>query len=528
MKKTIMINLGGFVFHIDEDAFLNLSQYLENLKKHFGKQQGAQDILADIESRIAEILHEKRPEANQVITGGDVAEVIAIMGNPVEIDQEEARVEGMDSGRNDRGEKRFFRNPDEKVIAGICSGIGAYFHLDPVWVRLLFIVFFAAGGSGILVYLVLWIVVPEAKSTTDRLVMRGEKINITNIEKTIRVEMSDLGQRVGNLASESAATLKKAGKGSGVFFEMIGKSLVAALKIFAKILVFITGVMILLVGLGLLIAIVAYLSGWTGGIYSDNEFTVPAFPGLANLLVGCDFPVVYLQVILFVLLGIPAFMLFYNGLRMIFRFNRIKHLGLTMLNIWIIGLFFMTWSGFRIYNLYKYHEETQIKIALEKPADDTLHVMFMAGDPGLKYLHNEKFSLVDDQFAVITPDRELFLVPDIWFEETSDSVFSVTQVTMARGRTHAEARQHMAAIRFQSAANGSCLQVGPFARLPKEVCWRGERVTLHVHVPKGKFIRFDPGFRELRPYLYYMMNSPGDSLFQMTDSGIEAWTPGQK
>ena len=107
MKKTIMINLGGFVFHIDEDAFLNLSQYLENLKKHFGKQQGAQDILADIESRIAEILHEKRPEANQVITGGDVAEVIAIMGNPVEIDQEEPRVEGMDSGRNDRGKNGF-------------------------------------------------------------------------------------------------------------------------------------------------------------------------------------------------------------------------------------------------------------------------------------------------------------------------------------------------------------------------------------------------------------------------------------
>ena len=520
MKKTLTINLGGIVFHIDEDAFISLNQYLENLKKHFSRQEGAWEILNDIESRIAEILIDKQSETKQVITLDDVNAVIAIMGQPVEIDQEENQKTFQDIP-TDNGDKRFFRNPDEKIIAGVCSGIAAYFHLDPVWVRLIFLIFIAAGGSGVLLYIVLWFVIPEAQTTTDKLEMCGKKINISNIEKSMREEISGLRKQVGKMAGESAATIRQAGAGSGSFFEVIGKGLVEVLTFIGKGLVFLAGVVLILAGLGLLIAMLAYTFGWTGGIYSDDDFSVLSFPALAKLLLGCNMPVVYLQAILLMILGIPLFMLFYNGLRMVFRFNRVRHLGLTMFNIWVVGLFFLTWIGLKVYNLYKFEEVKQIEIALEKPSSDTLFVALFADDPCMKYINNEKYVLPGDIKTVLSKDRELCIVPKIRIEESNDSLFSISQVSLARGKSRLDAHQHLAGIRFQSATSGSVLRISPFVRLPREECWRGQIVRLVIHVPKGKFIHIDRQIQDLSPFGHYMMNSSQESTFQMTDDGIE-------
>lgn len=521
MKKTLTINLGGIVFHIDEDAYQLLNQYLESLNKYFRRQEGSLDILSDIESRIAEILGEKCSETKQVITLDDVNDVIVIMGQPVEIDQEENPKRESAATSGEKGDKRLFRNPDEKIIAGVCSGIAAYFHLDPVWIRLIFLVVIAAGGSGILLYLVLWIVIPEAQTTLDKLEMRGEKINITNIEKSIREEVAELRNKLGSMASESAETIKRASAGSGSFFEVIGKGIIEVLKMIGKGLLILTGSLLVLLGLGLLIALIAYTFGWTGGVYSDEEITILAFPALAKLLLGCNIPVVYLQVILLLVIGIPLFMLFYNGLRMIFKFERIPHFGLTMFNIWVIGLFFLVWSGLKVFNLYKFNEEKKIDIALEQPSFDTLNVMLMADDPGLKFLRYEKFNMLGDWKAVITEEKEFYIVPRIRIEESNDSLFSISQVTIARGKSRMEAQQHLAGIRFQSATSGSTLRISPFARLPKEECWRGQAVNLVIRVPKGKFIHFDQQIQDLNPYWYYLLNSTEEPTFQMTENGIE-------
>jgi phage shock protein PspC (stress-responsive transcriptional regulator) len=521
MKKTLTINLGGIVFHIDEDAYISLNQYLENLKKHFSQEEGYQDILNDIESRIAEILNEKRSETKQVITLEEVAEVIAIMGQPVEIDPEENPQSNNQSPDTEKGNKRFFRNPDEKIIAGVCSGIAAYFHLDPVWVRLIFIIFIAAGGSGFLLYLVLWFVIPEAQSTTDKLEMRGKKVNISSIEESMRKEISALRGQIGQMASESAATVKRAGAGSRSFFEVIGKGVVEVLAFFGRGLVILSGIILIIIGLSLLVALLAYTLGWTGGLYSDNEFTVLAFPELAKLLIGCNMPVGFLQVILLMVLGIPLLMLFYNGLRMVFRFDRIRHLGLTMFNIWVLALFFLASSALKIYNLYKFDDKKQIDIALEKPDCDTLFVSMFQDDPGMKYLDNDQYILLADWKTIISEDKELYVLPKIQIEESNDSLFSITQVAMARGKSRLEAHQHLTALRFQSATSGSTLKISPFLRLPKEECWRGQIIDVIIRVPRGKYIHFTPEFQKLKLFWYYMINSSDESTFQMTENGIE-------
>jgi hypothetical protein len=233
-------------------------------------------------------------------------------------------------------------------------------------------------------------------------------------------------------------------------------------------------------------------------------------------------PVFYLQVILLLFLGIPFFMIFYNGLRMVFRFDRIRHLGITIFNIWVVSLFFLAWSGLRIYNLYKFSEEKQIEIALEKPASDTLYLSMFADDPGIRYLRNEQFSLMGESRTIITADHELYVVPRIRFEESDDTLFSISQVTLARGKSRVEAHQHLTGMRFQSASSGSMLKISPFLRLPKEECWRGQTVNMIIRVPRGKYVCFEKRFQLLMPEWHYMLNSPGDTTFQLSEQQKKA------
>lgn len=516
MKKTLTINLNGIVFHIDEDAYESLSTYLERLKRHFCRHEGANDILQDIEARIAELLSAKCSESKQVITIGDVADVISVMGQPSEIDEDDTTRTAETDDRDNTARKRFFRNPDEKLVAGVCSGLAAYFHIDPVWVRLLFVISLFAGGFGIILYIILWIVLPEAIATTEKLEMRGEKINITNIEKSIREEVGGLKSKISTLATDSANTIRKAGSGSGEFFETVGRGIAEILRYSLKVLLVLCGIILALFSLGLLVALVAYVFGWTSGFYSDSDFSLFSFPMAAQTLLGCSIPAGYMQVILMMVVGIPLFMLFYNGLWMVFRFEKIKHLGLTMFNIWVIGFFFLVWIGFKVYNLNRFGEDKQFNIPIEQQAADTLHVSLMADDPGMAHLYDEKFILPDDNKTILTENKELYIVPRISLEQANDSLFSVTQVAVTRGRSRLEALRSLAGMRFSSAAMGSSLRISPFVRLPRGVCWHGQAINLTIRVPKGKVVRFDPQFRELKPNWLYWMKELKDGSFVMS------------
>lgn len=525
MKKTLTVNLGGIVFHIDDDAYLLLSQYLENLNKHFNNLEERQEILNDIELRVAEILQEKLTETKQVIILEDVQEVIRIMGQPHQFKEEGGQQSSSEDGSGAKGSKRFFRDPDEKVIAGVCSGIANYFNIDPLWVRLIFLITLLAGGSSFLLYMVLWVVLPVAKTTSDKLEMRGEKINISNIEKSIREELDELRGRIGTVANGSAATISQAGARSSSFFEVIGKGILSVMIFFWKALIILTGIILMLFGLGFLIAVFAFTFGWTGEMMSDNNIIILSFPMMAKLLLGCDMHVAYLQIIMLMVLGIPSFMLFYNGSRMVFRFDRIKYLGLTMFNIWVVGIVFLAFFSLNTYKLYKTEEKKQMEITLEKPAADTLYLKLRTEDPGMKYLKYEKYTFVNDLRATISDEGELYIVPRIRFEESNDSLFSVSQVLLARGNSMAEAQQHITGIRYQLATMGSTLMIGPYARLPKGECWRGQTVNLIIRVPKGKFVRIENTFHELKPNWRYMMNSGEEPILKMSEYGIEEVVP---
>ena len=213
MNKIFNINLGGYPFTIDEDAYKHLSHYLETIHNHFRSSEGYEEITSDIENRMAELFQEEIGE-KPIVTLKNVESAIAIMGTPEEfgaepLDENEPITKRQGHKSDYKTGKRLFRNPDDEVVGGVCSGIAAYFGInDPLWIRLLWIVLTLSGGFGIAAYIILWIIVPKAETASDRLMMRGENINVSNIGKIIEEEMEHLSEKITELGGEFSSKKK--------------------------------------------------------------------------------------------------------------------------------------------------------------------------------------------------------------------------------------------------------------------------------------------------------------------------------
>jgi len=190
MKKTFTINISGSVFYIEEDAYEVLQKYLVTLKNHFGSSEEGKEIESDIEARIAEIFTEKSTGGKSVVTLEWVNAVINTMGTP-ESFTEEADDEEPFPGQAKR-KRRLYRDPEQTVLGGVCGGLSVYFNMDPVIVRIIFVALTLITGVGVLAYLILWIAVPKAVNTAQRLEMRGQEASVKNIEKFIKEEPTPL------------------------------------------------------------------------------------------------------------------------------------------------------------------------------------------------------------------------------------------------------------------------------------------------------------------------------------------------
>ncbi len=194
MKITVSINLGGYSFNIDEDAYAELKRYLKNLEIHFAQEESSVEILSDIESRIAELFRSRLTAYKQVISMDDVQHAISVLGTPEDISDDEGA-----SSRNkfsSPGYHRMYRDPDNRIIGGVCSGMGAYWAIDPLVIRIIFVALVFAGGLGLLVYLILYVVLPEAKTTAQKIEMKGNPVNIHNIKDSVKNEFDNVRKKM--------------------------------------------------------------------------------------------------------------------------------------------------------------------------------------------------------------------------------------------------------------------------------------------------------------------------------------------
>lgn len=184
MKKTITVSLGGMVFCIEDEAYQQLESYLKRLERRFSEESDRREIMNDIESRIAEHFKEKFPDSDMVINIGEVNRVIQIMGEPADFESEDSSQTS--KNYSSRTNKRLFRDPENRVLGGVSSGIGYYWNIDPIIIRILFVITALWGGGGIFVYIILWIVIPEANTAAERLEMTGEPVTAENIGRSFQ------------------------------------------------------------------------------------------------------------------------------------------------------------------------------------------------------------------------------------------------------------------------------------------------------------------------------------------------------
>jgi len=211
MNKTININLGGLVFYIDEDAYQQLKNYLGAIERSLSSSEGKEEIIADIESRIAELFNEKLKDNKQVINQQDVLSVIQVMGEPEDYRVDEEVFGGDEKqSKSNASSRKLYRDTDNKMLAGVSAGLGHYLGINKNWIRLLFLALSGSGGFGLLLYAILWIGMPEAKTTAQKLEMKGEPINLDTIEKKVKegyqsvkknveeVDLNEVGQKIKN------------------------------------------------------------------------------------------------------------------------------------------------------------------------------------------------------------------------------------------------------------------------------------------------------------------------------------------
>ncbi len=255
MKETVKVNLGGQLFDLDSDAFEKLKKYLDSLKRKFSASpKEAEEIVEDIEIRIAELLAAKISDKKQVISLADVEEVISQLGTAEEMDEPESEETEQPSSKSkgqSRSKKRFYRDTENSVLGGVCSGLSAYFDIDPIWIRLIFVILFFAPFAGLLIYIILWIVIPQARTTAQKLEMRGKPVNISNIEESVKDEFDKVKSKIKDIPNSKG--YQNIESGLSEFFRVLGN----ALLVFIKVLGILIGVFLLLAFIFAIIGIVA-------------------------------------------------------------------------------------------------------------------------------------------------------------------------------------------------------------------------------------------------------------------------------
>lgn len=514
MNKTVTINISGIIFHIEEDAYDNLSRYLSTIKGYFSTTDGGNEIMSDIEARIAELLQARINPGKQVILMSDVDQVMNIMGKPEDFgaepsagnqkqDQEEAAYE------QEKVKRRLFRDPEQRVIGGVCSGLAAYFDIDAVWVRLAMFLLIFFGGISLWVYLVLWIIIPRAKTTAEKFAMRGESANINNILKSFKEEAEDVKNRfrdqryAENVRSNASRVI-------GGTFNILGR---------------LVGFFLFLVGGVLLFG---YAMSLFGISFADSDTD---FAKWKQVIFESSYGYALGLFAYIIVCGIPIFMLVYGGIKLMFRIvysNRWLNLGLGIL--WAIGLVI----GFciTIGAVKEFSESTRIKETVQlHHVGDTLVVKMSPVPADLRYSGTDRDEdrrfYSNDWYYLDGPGKTKSIIDfvelNIVENTTSDSIEMVISRT-ARGGSKKEANMRAKEIAYTYNLEGRNLLLDQVFQVATDGKYRAQELDIKIRLPKGKVIYIDKSLKHALDDVENTTNTwDGDMInrrWKMSEKGL--------
>jgi phage shock protein PspC (stress-responsive transcriptional regulator) len=482
MKKTFTINISGTVFHIEEDAYEVLQKYLINLKNHFGPGEEGKEILADIEARIAEIFIENSTGSQKVVSIDMVNSAIEIMGSPEDFEQDETEVEAIPTEETKR-KRRLYRDPDHRVIGGVCGGLGAYFNMDPVILRIIFVVLlFATTGAAFLAYIILWIAVPKAKNTAQRLEMRGQEATVKNIEKSIKEEVGEMKESFQKMKdSETYAKGKRT-------VDAAGDVAYSGLKVILRIAVIVIGVLLIISGflglLGFISSMVvghSFVQGWP--MIWSPEVEVPGF---LNHFVNTG-TLTFGLIAVGILAGIPLLAMLFIGTKLVFRYKTNNTaIGLTMVGVWLIALVFLVVMSIGQLGNFKNRSSVTETKTISCDSCQTL-VLDLAEDKYEDYAKMD-FEIENLKMAVVDGEDVLLGHVKLDVEKSGNEDFTILIKKESRGRTREVAKEASESIIYRFEQKDSTLLFDPYFILGKDVKYRGQDVSITIKVPEGKAV----------------------------------------
>jgi phage shock protein PspC (stress-responsive transcriptional regulator) len=521
MNKTVTINISGIIFHIEEDAYENLGAYLRAIRSYFRATDGGGEIMADIESRIAELLRERISASKQAILMEDVNYVKSIMGRPEDFSEEAGREEAGSGATEDiRREKirrRLYRNTDEKILGGVCSGLAAYFDIDTVWVRLGMFLLIFFGGLSIWLYIILWIIIPEAKTTAEKFAMRGEPANINNIFKSFKEEAGEVKNRFSKYGDDLRRN----------YGESVRSNISSVLSTFFNIIGRFIGLVFVILGASLLLAYVASLLGLTlAGTNADVNTWITALTGP-----GGNYALFVFSMTL--VFGIPVLMLLYAGIKMLFRIyysNRWLNAGMGFL--WLCGLImgvYVTVNTIRQFSEHSVRRETFDLV-------DKSDTLFIRMNPARITLNNYGFDNADVLERRMENSRKWrfghrdgkvnilgFAQLDV-MESSRDSAELLISYA-SKGGSRKEALENADAIQYHVQQQNNEIIFDQVFVVEDGVNWRVPEVNMKLMLPVGKVVKFDKSVKYLLDDVANTSNTwDGDMAgrrWKMTEKGLE-------
>jgi len=443
MNKTVNINLGGMFFDIDEDAYVKLRRYFEAIRRSLSNAGGQDEIIKDIEMRIAELVSEMHTSDKQVISASEVEQIIAIMGQPEDYRLEDDEPETTRENRTHRPVKKLYRDVEKGPIAGVATGLSHYIGIDAIWVKLLFCIILIAGfGTGLLIYLLLWLLMPAATTTVEKLEMRGEPVNISNIERKVREEFEAVSQKIANADYEKMGyRMAEAGNRFGkvtadIFtriFEVLARALGAVIALFSAIILG-----------GLIIGFVTVIVAAFTGAAWHPEFEALNFT---------DAPLWLMGILGLFVFGIPMLALFLLGWKLLVpglrSTNRVFKYAMT--GLWLISLILVIILGVQQATAVGVEGKVMQKQELSLKASDTLKVRFVFNDfytqhiddhTGMKLVRNPQ-------------DTDVIYSNSVRFEilPTNESEAYLQVIKSADGRTMDQARARAEKVDYAFSMN---------------------------------------------------------------------------
>ncbi len=528
MNKTVSVNISGFIFNIEETAFEKLNRYLNTIRGYFSESSGAEEIIEDIEARIAELFQEKISENYQVIKLKDVNEVIETMGQPEEyidsdIDDDEPKQRSTEYSTGTRNKyRKIYRDPDDKVLGGVCTGIGYYFGIDPIWIRLFFVILLLGFGTGVLLYIILWIIIPMAKTPSEKLEMKGNPVTAENIGKQVEEEMENLKKKFKNF-KEGSVDDHKSQLSSGVsdFFNFLAKLLKLLFSSLGKVL----GFLFILLGLTVIVALFFSLgtSGEFLGYHSNLNDFVLSYPEVVDLIPEGLINTGWLSVFTILTIGIPFLALTFLGFNMLTNFvYKIRGLGVALFIIWFIASISAVFYAGSIAKDYVHEYDEKSTYQLEQVLGDTLIVEVMNDDI---YTQEKARHFNDLDFIKVIGDRIYLGNPELDIEKSKTDEFQLIVYKESRGRNRGDALENARKIEYDYMELGNLISFSPFYSISKENGYHFENIRLRLLVPEGKAVLLQNGSERI---IYdienvtntYDLNMVG-KVWTMTNRGLE-------